>query len=134
MRAFGNQTDDRYGGGGTFGAYGSAGDDYSIRPADTWGGSGFASPDNHGRRFDRIDAGSTGTHGAHPMSSPVGGGYGSSAGMFGSGFTFRLARAEAEAAGGALVRHEDCVRLELPVLTATAEGFDRSENGGSTAA
>lgn len=82
--AFGNQTDERYGGGGTFGAYGSAGDDYSIRPADTWGGSGFASPDNHGRRFDRIDAGSTGTHGAHPMSSPVGGGYGSSAGMFGS--------------------------------------------------
>ena len=57
-----------------------------------------------------------------------------SAGMFGSGFTFRLARAEAEAAGGALVRHEDCVRLELPVLTATAEGFDRGETGGSTAA
>ena len=81
--AFGNQSNDRYGAGGSVG-YGSGGDDYSIRPADTWGGSGFDSPDNYGRRFDRIDAGSTGTHGAHPMSAPVGGGYGSSAGMFGS--------------------------------------------------
>jgi hypothetical protein len=43
--------------------------------ADTWGGSGFGGPDDNGRRFDRIDAGSTGTQGAHPMSAPVGGAY-----------------------------------------------------------
>ena len=42
-----------------------------------------------------------------------------SAGMFGSGFTLRLARAEAAAAGGSLVRDEDTLRLVLPVLTAS---------------
>src|SRR3546814_4366003 len=42
------------------------------RPADTWGGSGFGGYEAGGRRFDRIDAGSTGTHGAHPMSSAAG--------------------------------------------------------------
>jgi len=40
-----------------------------------------------------------------------------SAGMFGSGFAFRLARAEAAAAGGSLVRQEDSVTLDLPALT-----------------
>lgn len=53
--------------------------------ADSWGGSGFASPDNNGRRFDRIDAGSTGTHGVHPMSSPVGGAYAGGGGIMPSG-------------------------------------------------
>jgi two-component system, OmpR family, sensor kinase len=57
-----------------------------------------------------------------------------SAGMFGSGFTFRLARAEAEAAGGSLDRHEDCVRLVLPVLTAVGDALDREGGGGSSAA
>ena len=41
------------------------------------GGGGFDAPGEYGRRFDRVDAGSTGTHGAHPMSAPVGGGFGS---------------------------------------------------------
>jgi hypothetical protein len=40
------------------------------------GTSGFGGYPDHGRRFDRIDPGSVGTHGAHPMSSPVGGGAG----------------------------------------------------------
>jgi cation transport regulator ChaC len=40
------------------------------------------------------------------------------AGMFGSGFAFRLARAEAAAVGGTLARREDCLTLELPALTA----------------
>jgi hypothetical protein len=53
--------------------------------ADTWGGSGFGGLDDNGRRFDRIDAGSTGTQGAHPMSAPVSGGYGTSAGIGASG-------------------------------------------------
>lgn len=44
-----------------------------------------------------------------------------SAGMFGTGFAFRLARAEAEAAGGALHRTDEFVELILPVLTG-AEG------------
>ncbi|MEO6388634.1 MAG: histidine kinase dimerization/phospho-acceptor domain-containing protein [Croceibacterium sp.] len=38
-----------------------------------------------------------------------------SAGMFGVGFTLRLARAEAVAAGGSLEREGDAVRLALPV-------------------
>jgi signal transduction histidine kinase len=40
-----------------------------------------------------------------------------SAGMFGSGFTLRLARAEARAVGGSLERRDDALRLVLPVLT-----------------
>ncbi len=42
------------------------------------------------------------------------------AGMFGSGFTLRLARAEAAAGGGALERRDDRLRLTLPVLTGPA--------------
>ncbi len=42
-----------------------------------------------------------------------------SAGMFGTGFTLRLARAEAAAAGGSLARVDDTLRLALPVLTAS---------------
>ena len=39
-----------------------------------------------------------------------------SAGMFGMGFTLRLARAEAEAAGGSLVADEELLMIELPLL------------------
>jgi hypothetical protein len=48
------------------------------RSAETWGGSGFGGDYDRGRRFDRVDVGSTGTHGAHPMSTPGGAAYGSS--------------------------------------------------------
>ncbi|MBN8500039.1 MAG: HAMP domain-containing histidine kinase [Sphingomonadales bacterium] len=41
-----------------------------------------------------------------------------SAGVFGVGFALRLARAEARAAGGELVRKNDRIRLTLPGLTA----------------
>jgi hypothetical protein len=75
--------EDRYASGGSGGGGGGSGGsmagDYDVGsggPADTWGGSGFGGDYDRGRRFDRIDAGSTGTHGAHPMSAPVGGGYG----------------------------------------------------------
>jgi signal transduction histidine kinase len=43
-----------------------------------------------------------------------------SAGMFGSGFTLRLARAEAVAAGGALEQRKELLHLDLPVLTGSA--------------
>jgi two-component system, OmpR family, sensor kinase len=58
-----------------------------------------------------------------------------SAGMFGTGFTLRLARAEAEAIGGTLDRHEDRVRLVLPVLTGhrAAHTQEREGNGGAAA-
>lgn len=39
------------------------------------------------------------------------------AGLFGAGFAFRLARAEARAAGGALLREGDALVLTLPLLT-----------------
>ncbi|MBT2134182.1 hypothetical protein KK137_07540 [Croceibacterium sp. LX-88] len=48
-----------------------------------------------------------------------------SAGMFGSGFTFRLARAEARAAGGELARREDRLELVLPSLTDARITLDR---------
>ena len=44
------------------------------------------------------------------------------AGVFGVGFTLRLARAEARAAGGDLVRKGDKLRLTLPGLTSPAAG------------
>ena len=55
-----------------------------------------------------------------------------SAGMFGTGFTLRLARAEAESIGGTLERHEDRVRLVLPALTGLwgAHTLPRQGNGG----
>lgn len=43
-----------------------------------------------------------------------------SAGMFGAGFAFRLARAEAVAAGGSLVREGEALILNLPALTTPA--------------
>jgi hypothetical protein len=39
------------------------------------GTSGFGGAPYAGRRFDRIDPGMVGTHGAHPMSVPAGGAY-----------------------------------------------------------
>lgn len=43
------------------------------------------------------------------------------AGLFGAGFAFRLARAEARAAGGGLMREGDALVLTLPLLTATGD-------------
>ncbi|HEX8443131.1 MAG TPA: DUF2171 domain-containing protein [Allosphingosinicella sp.] len=79
------------GAGGQGGGGGYAGDRQASAggggggAADTWGGSGFGGLDDNGRRFDRIDAGSTGTQGAHPMSSPVDAGYGTGGGIGASG-------------------------------------------------
>ncbi|HEY6916157.1 MAG TPA: DUF2171 domain-containing protein, partial [Allosphingosinicella sp.] len=65
---------------GSYGrSYGSSG------PQDTWGGSGYGGSEFGGRRFDRVDAGSTGTHGAHPMSAP----YGAGGGMYGASAGYR---------------------------------------------
>jgi signal transduction histidine kinase len=54
-----------------------------------------------------------------------------SAGMFGSGFAFRLARAEASAAGGSLVRRDDSVILTLPALTASGPLHSVDSEGSS---
>ena len=51
-----------------------------------------------------------------------------SAGMFGPAFTFRLAEAEARAAGGALACEDNRVSLRLPVLT-SADAVHSSGNG-----
>ncbi|HEU4650399.1 MAG TPA: histidine kinase dimerization/phospho-acceptor domain-containing protein [Croceibacterium sp.] len=56
-----------------------------------------------------------------------------SAGMFGSGFTLRLARAEARAAGGRLERRDDALRLVLPIWTGHAADKAVSERGGAAA-
>ena len=52
-----------------------------------------------------------------------------SAGMFGTGFTLRLARAETQAIGGTLEQDEDRLRLTLPALTATRTAHTQG-NGG----
>ena len=59
-----------------------------------------------------------------------------SAGMFGTGFALRLARAEAVAAGGSLERRDDRLRLTLPVLTGRAapHTVDEGESGAGSAA
>ncbi len=56
------------------------------------------------------------------------------AGMFGTGFTLRLARAEAEAAGGSLVVRGETLALMLPHLTDAAPDHSQGEEGGRPAA
>ena len=69
----GGERGERYGGGQS--GYGA---DTGVPEAESFGGTGFGGA-ARGRRFDRIDAGSTGTHGAHPMASHEGDMYGSGA-------------------------------------------------------
>jgi len=57
-----------------------------------------------------------------------------SAGMFGTGFTLRLARAEAVAAGGSLERRDDTLRLTLPVLTGSAADHTLGQNESGASA
>jgi len=59
-----------------------------------------------------------------------------SAGMFGTGFTLRLTRAEARAAGGALDCDDDRIRLTVPVLTVETRPHTvgREGSGGSSVA
>ena len=52
------------------------------------------------------------------------------AGMFGTGFTLRLARAEVEAAGGSLIAEEESLVLDLPALTATGGQLSQDADGG----
>ncbi|MFL6862175.1 MAG: DUF2171 domain-containing protein [Allosphingosinicella sp.] len=87
----GGERGERYGGGGGGGA------DYGSRSSEFFRGSGFGGDHERGRRFDRVDVGSTGTHGAHPMSAPLSGGFGDQgfgnqgAGAYGGGDAARYA-------------------------------------------
>jgi hypothetical protein len=68
--SLGGERGDRLGGrGGAGTGYGSG---HGVPQPELWEGSGFGGDYDCGRRFDRIDAGSTGTHGAHPMSAATG--------------------------------------------------------------
>jgi signal transduction histidine kinase len=51
-------------------------------------------------------------------------------GMFGSGFALRLARVEAQAAGGNLIRNKEKLNLSLPLLTRMAMAHSHSGLGG----
>jgi signal transduction histidine kinase len=53
-----------------------------------------------------------------------------SAGMFGTGFTLRLARAEAEAIGGTLAQEDDRLRLVLPALTDSRAAHTQGNRSG----
>ena len=57
-----------------------------------------------------------------------------SAGVFGVGFALRLARAEARAAGGALLRKGDRLRLTLPGLTVASAPHTEGEGSAEGAA
>src|SRR3954467_7915643 len=83
--------------------------DYGDGPGftETWGNdrvaggtSGFGGYPDHGRRFDRIDPGHVGTLAAHPMSAPVGGGYGGGSGITEGGGYGSSARYAAMTRGG----------------------------------
>lgn len=52
------------------------------------------------------------------------------AGLFGSGFAFRLARAESRAVGGGMTREGDTLQVWFPLLT--ADGADHSDRSGGT--
>jgi hypothetical protein len=81
----GGERGERYGGGG-------GRSDYGSRSSEFFRGSGFGGDYERGRRFDRVDVGSTGTHGAHPMSAPLSGGFGNEgAGAYGGGDASRWA-------------------------------------------
>jgi hypothetical protein len=54
------------------------------------------------------------------------------AGMFGTGFTLRLARAEAEAAGGSLIVRGEMLVMALPHLTGAATDHSQGEEGGAS--
>jgi hypothetical protein len=54
--------------------------------------------------------------------------------MFGTGFTLRLGRAEAEAAGGSLVLQGKALVLALPHLTGAAPDHSQGEDGSRPAA
>ncbi len=56
-----------------------------------------------------------------------------SATMFGSGFALRLARAEAEAAGGSLEICADNLALTLPLLTASEQAHSTADRGEDAA-
>jgi signal transduction histidine kinase len=56
------------------------------------------------------------------------------AGMFGTGFTLRLARAEAEAAGGSLAVKEETLVLSLPALTGAPSDHSQRTGGAPAAA
>ena len=56
-----------------------------------------------------------------------------SAGVFGSGFSLRLAAAEAAAAGGKLQRHGETLELHLPDLTAAEPAHSTVEGTGGAA-
>ncbi|HEY1144856.1 MAG TPA: DUF2171 domain-containing protein [Allosphingosinicella sp.] len=89
-----------------YGYYGSDYDRTSSRyPRSDYGSSGFGTDYGRGRRFDRVDVGSTGTHGAHPMSSPEGGAYGAGYGATaygGYGSSAREAAMQGRYGAGAL--------------------------------
>jgi hypothetical protein len=96
----GGERGNRYGGsgGGSGANYGSG---YGVEEPELWGGSGYGGDHDRGRRFDRVDAGSTGTHGAHPMSAAAGGGMGGAYGpsSYGSGSASRYAAVMREQGG-----------------------------------
>jgi len=81
---------ERYGGGGMPQGYGG---DYGPRPY--WGDSGAGGigyDPQSGPRFDRIDIGSTGTQGVHPVSSVFNPAYGASGGYISSARDYAIVR------------------------------------------
>ncbi len=92
---------ERYGSGVQEG-YGASSDQYSSGFAHGeprgYGGPGYDS-EFAGPRFDRADAGSTGTHGVHPVGSASGSSYRGGSGQGGSGRRWALAHRDEDRGG-----------------------------------
>jgi hypothetical protein len=118
---------DRYGagyGGGEGTGYGAG---YGVRQPEAWEGSGFGGDYDRGRRFDRIDAGSTGTHGAHPMSAATGGGAGGDygAGSYGSGSASRYAAIRDQESGSHDPHYSEWRRRQIDDLDRDYDEYRR---------
>jgi len=79
-------------------------DPYDNRYGEIRGGSGFGGDYDRGRRFDRVDVGSTGTHGAHPLTAPAGTTFG--AGFIGPDRSYSRERAIYESSRRARSSHD----------------------------
>ena len=108
-----------YGGGGEGTGYGAG---TGVPQAEAWEGSGYGGDYDRGRRFDRIDAGSTGTHGAHPMSAATGG-YGAAG--YASGSSSRNAEIMREQGGGYDPHYSEWRRRQIDDLDRDYDEYRR---------
>lgn len=125
----GDRERDRYSGSSGGGAGSGYGSGYGVPQPEYWEGSGFGGDYDRGRRFDRVDAGSTGTHGAHPMSAAtsggMGGSYGASSTGSGSASRYAAIREQGEHQGGHDPHYSEWRRRQIEDLDRDYDEYRR---------